>query len=59
MSTPIFKPEVGCWATHVAGHLDPREVIEISSDGLLVKLDIVGLPSPWLPAENYTYQRPA
>lgn len=50
------KPEVGQWADHKSGTLDPRPVAEVSEDGTQVKLRIHTLVSDWVPAKNYRFK---
>ncbi|AWN04706.1 hypothetical protein HOT29_gp088 [Microbacterium phage Squash] len=49
-------PKVGAWALHVGGHLDSREVVEVSKNKRAIKLRIGTLVTDWLPASNYEYR---
>lgn len=49
-------PKVGAWALHVGGHLDSREVVEVSENKKAIKLRIGTLVTDWLPASNYEYR---
>ena len=53
--TNSLEPSVGSWAEHVEGHLDPRQVIEVSDDKSQVWLRIGTQSVGPLPAENYAY----
>lgn len=55
MSRRSRKPVIGAMAWHVDG-LDPREVVDVDRAGRRVRLNILGIATDWLPAENYTYQ---
>jgi len=48
------KPKVGDWAYHKSG-FDPREVIEVSEDSTQIRLDILGVETPWLDTVNYNF----
>ena len=50
------KPQPGDFAIHVSGAYDAREVLEVSEDGSKVKLLLLGITSPWLPAGIYIYK---
>lgn len=43
--------EVGDWADHKSGQLDPREVTRVEADGIY--LDLGGSEIGPFPAENY------
>lgn len=56
MARKLKKPQVGYVAWHKGG-LDPRRVAEVrlSSSGQMIRLDINGYITEWVPADNYTY----
>lgn len=54
MARKFKKPQVGYVAWHKAG-LDPRRVAEVSSGGEMIRLDIFGHITDWVPADNYEY----
>lgn len=47
----------GDLATHKYRDLDSRAVAEVSGDRTMIKLEIFGIATEWLPAENYIYER--
>ena len=49
------KVQPGDQALHLSGTLDSREVVEVS--GTMIRIDILGRPSEWLPKRNYTFKR--
>lgn len=52
----IARPVVGAMADHKFRDLDPRPVAEVSADGNLVRLDILGTKTEdWFPASNYRF----
>ena len=54
MGRKFKKPQVGYIAWHKGG-LDPRPVAEVSKGREMIRLDILGIITDWLPADNYTY----
>lgn len=55
MARKFKKPQVGYVAWHKAG-LDPRHVADVSSDGEMIRLNIFGHITDWVPADNYEYR---
>lgn len=54
-TAPAFN--VGDWATHKNGLLDPREVSAISLDRTQIKLKIgADVETIWVPAANYDFK---
>lgn len=51
MLHPNFR--VGDLAERIDKDLDARRVAEVSADGSLIRLDIMGYPTDWLPAFLY------
>lgn len=49
------RPEVGDWADHKSGDLDPGRVVEVNEAKSMVRISILGTSSTWLPASNYTF----
>ena len=54
MARKFKKPQVGYIAWHKGG-LDPRPVAEVSSGGGMIRLNILGYITDWVPADNYEY----
>ena len=54
----VLKPQVGDWADHRNGNLDPRQVAKVSADGWFIWLRLGGAKDigPF-PVENYTFTR--
>lgn len=55
----VRTPQIGDEAWHRTKELDPRPVVatEVRGTGIWVRLDILGSPTQWLPASNYTFKR--
>jgi hypothetical protein len=57
----VEQPQVGDWADHKAGDLDPRRVSRVADDlyedDTVIWLDILGKEVGPVPASNYTFTR--
>lgn len=51
------QPEVGDWADHKSGDLDPRQVTRVSADGGLVWLYMLTAEAGPFPAANYNFEK--
>lgn len=67
-TVPVRAAQVGDWAEHKSGTLDPRRVTKVqpfifpptpdNPDGTGVFIHLVSAPAGPYPAENYVYSQP-